>query len=144
MVVSAYAEPHGRDLRPPPIWRAARAEKPGESRQPAAADDRRRYRQPSARGGVPARLWVLAVLARLLFDSACLPRRGAFRAGDQADDRDRRLRRYPLPGRCALQEAGRYLLAAIGGGRDHVDARPAARATTHLGLSHPVIDRRDR
>ena len=58
-------------------------------------------------------LVVAAVLpAGLLQHPADRPRRGALRAGHQADGGERRLHRHPLPGRGALQEAGRHLLAA--------------------------------
>ncbi len=41
-----------------------------------------------------------------------------FAQASQADGGDRRFRRHPLPGRGPLQEAGRHLLAAGGGGRN--------------------------
>ena len=85
-----------------------------------------------------------AVPAGLFQHSADRPRRGAVRAGDQADGRDRRFRRHPLPGRRPLQEAGRHLLAAGGRGRNRVGARPAARAAPDLALPGALADRRHR
>ena len=72
------------------------------------------------------------------------PRRGAVRAGDQADGRERRFRRYPLPGRRPLQEAGRHLLAAGCRGGNRLVARPAAGAVADLALPDSFPDRRHR
>ncbi len=72
------------------------------------------------------------------------PRRGAVRAGNQADGRERRFRRHPLPGRRPLQEAGWHLLDAGGGGGNRLGARPAAGAIADLALSNSLADRRHR
>ncbi len=87
---------------------------------------------------------LLALPAGLLQHPADRPRRGALRAGHQADGRERRLHRHPLPGRGALQEAGRHLLAAGRRREDRERARRSRRADHHLALSHSLADRRDR
>ena len=53
-------------------------------------------------------------------------------------------RRYPLPGRGPLQEAGRHLLVAGGGGETAAALGVPRAAGAHLALPHSVADRRDR
>ncbi len=135
---------HGRDLRTSPVWRTARAQKPGQSGKPAGADDRLRHGQPRACGRIPAAVQCTVFPARIFQYSARRPRRAALRAGHQADGRERRSRRHPISGRRPLQEAGRNLLDAIRRGADRDRARPAEGAAAHLGLPHSLIDRRGR
>ena len=93
---------------------------------------------------------VLIVAALLSFlpgqfcNSAGRSRRGAVRPGDQADDRDGRLCRHPVPGRRPLQEAGRHLLAAGRAGHCGRRARQAQRTDHDRALSPAVADRRNR
>ena len=87
---------------------------------------------------------LLCFLPGFLQHPADRSRRGALCAGHQADGGDRRLCRHPVPGRGALQEAGRHLLAA---GRDRARRRGDGRrgcAHPHLALPHSLADRRDR
>ncbi len=81
---------------------------------------------------------------RLFQHPADRSRRGALRAGLQANGGERRLRRHPVPGRGALQEAGRHLLAAGRGGEVRARARVRPRARDHLALPGAVADRRHR
>ena len=90
------------------------------------------------------RLCADRVPARLLPDSAGRPRRGALRAGHQADAGDRAIRRHPFPGRGPLQEAGRHLLAAGVGGESGRGGRHPAGAHHHLALPAAVAVRRHR
>ena len=73
---------------------------------------------------------LLAFLPGFFQHPAHRPRRGAVCASHEADAGDRRLRRHPLPGRGALQEAGRHLLAAGGRREDGKRARFPTRLTT--------------
>ncbi len=93
---------------------------------------------------VPDAVRSAAVPARILQHPADRSRRGAIRAGHQADGRDRRFRRHPFPGRRALQEAGRHLLAAGRRGRNRLGAGLAARPGPDLAVPRSLPDRRDR
>ncbi len=84
------------------------------------------------------------VPAGIFPDPAGRSRRGLFRPSHQADDRDRRLCRHPLPGRRALPQTGRHLLAAGGGGEYGERARRSKRARDDLALPRAVADRRRR
>ena len=86
----------------------------------------------------PCRPVPSALPPRLLQFAADGPGRSPLRAGDAPDAGERGLRRYPLPGRSAPQEAGRHLLDAVGGG----DAGGRAGAGRHLGIPAAVPDRR--
>ena len=97
-----------------------------------------------ARLRIADRLFADRVPAGLLPDSAGRPRRGALRAGHQADAGKRSIRRHPLPGRGPLQEAGRHLLAAGAGGESGRGGRHPAGAHHHLALPAAVAVRRDR
>ena len=66
----------------------------------------------------------------------------SLRASHEADGRAGRICRYRLSGRSPLQEAGRHLLAAGGGGKSRRNARHSARAHRHLALSAAVARRR--
>ena len=133
-----------RDLCPPPVWTAARTSKEGRSGQPSRRSPGFFSRQPCPRRRTSDAVRIFVVPARLLQHSADRPRRSAVCAGDQANGRKRRFRRYPLPGRRALQEAGRHLLDAGGRGRNRLRAGPAARPGPHLDLPRAVADRRVR
>ena len=87
---------------------------------------------------------LLAILPGLLRDSADRSRRGALRPDQQADDRERQLRRHPFSGAGFLQEARRDQLAPGGGGEERRGAGHALGDDQHLGLSHPLADRGDR
>ena len=62
-------------------------------------------------------------------------RRGAFRASDPTDGRERKLPRHPIPGRSAQQEARGHLLAA---GRLPQTLRRGSGGRRHLALSSAV------
>src|SRR6478752_8816745 len=98
-----------------------------------------RPRRRRARAGIAARLpaWILS-------DPADRSRRGTLCPGDQTDAGNRRVRRYPVPGRGPLQEAGRHLLVAGWGGQSRERAWHAERPTHDLGLPYPLADRCDR
>ena len=101
-----------------------------------------------ARSHARACALLVAPLARLLPAGLRLapadgPRRAALRAGLEADARDRRFRRHPLPERGPAQEAGRDLLAAGRLGRCRRGARRARRAHDDRALPHPLAHRRD-
>src|SRR6516165_7223307 len=64
----------------------------------------------------------------------------AYFAGYQADDRNRRLCRYSLSGRCALPQTRRHLLAASGGREHSLCARSADCAHDYMALSLAVAD----
>ena len=98
MAVSAYAEPMVETYARPRF---------GEPREPKnrANPGSRLVRvidfvtgSPRARRRVPAALRPAVLPAGLLQHPAGRSRRGALRAGDQADGRERRFRRHPLPG----------------------------------------------
>ena len=72
------------------------------------------------------------------------PRRAALRAGLEADARDGRFRRHPLPGRGPAQEAGRDLLAAGRRRSRRRGARRAGRAHDDRALPHALAPRRAR
>ena len=82
--------------------------------------------------------------AGLFPDPAGRSRRGALRAGDEADAGNRRVCRHPVPERGPLQEAGRHLLAAGSRGENGRSARRAAAARDDLALSLAVALRCDR
>src|SRR5262249_16564830 len=107
-------------------------------------DRRFRRRLARARGRGAGRRRAVELSARLLQHPADRSRRGALRAGVQADGGERRLRRYPVPGRGALQEAGRRLLAAGGGREVGARARVRPRARDDLALPGTLADRRYR
>ena len=117
-------------------WRSRPAtERPEHS---CAQPRRRSSISPSARMRAPSLVLLVVVAAELpaglLQHSADRSRRGALRAGHQADDRERRLHRHPLPGRGPLQEAGRHLLAAGGGREDGEALGLPQRASTTIWL----------
>ena len=131
-------------LQPPRFGAGQQPVKPTHSSRRLAAAFDLRDREPFSRHRVPGALRHRAVPARLLQYSRDRPRRGAVRAGDQADGRKRRFRRHPLSGRRPLQEAGRHLLAAGRRGGNRLVARPAAGAVAHLALPDSLPDRRHR
>ena len=110
----------------------------------ASGGGRFRDRLARARRRSADRRRVARVPARLFPDRPGRSRRGAFRASDEADDRDRRLCRHPLPGRDPLQEADRHLLAASRGREARPPGPPCPRRHHDLALSDSVVARRDR
>ena len=103
--------------------------------RPDAEARRRAFARPDVARPVPPGLRVAPAHG---------PRRASLRAGDEANARDRRFRRHPLPDRGPQQEAGGRLLAAGGLCGGGAGAGRAAGAGEDLGLPAALLDRRRR
>ena len=112
----------------------------------ARTDGRARLgkRLARARGRAAGGLRAGRLRARLLPDPAGRSRRGALRAGDEADVGNRTICRHPVSERGALQKAGRHLLAAGRRRESGPSHRLPASAHHHLALPPAVAVGRNR